>query len=139
MTIRILISTIIFFTLVSCDTGREREPTVPSQQVIEYQPALIHTVYFWTKVGTSTEKIASFEKGLEVLSTCPTILKYFWGPPAKTEDRGVIDNSYAYAINVHFASVADEAAYQKEPIHLSFIEDHNDIWEKVTVYDNLIK
>lgn len=138
MTIRIFISTIIFFTLVSCDTGREREPTITSQQVIEYQPALIHTVYFWTKVGISTEQIASFENGLEVLSSCPTILKYYWGPPAATEERGIIDNSYAYAINVHFASTEDEAAYQKEPIHLKFIEDHNAIWEKVVVYDNLV-
>ena len=53
--------------------------------------------------------------------------------------RGVVDNSYDYAINVHFNSVADEKAYQSEPIHLEFIENHNEIWEKVIVYDNLVR
>ena len=102
-------------------------------------PGLIHTVYFWTKEGTSKEDLAAFEKGLVTLGTCPQIQTYYWGPPAPTEARGVIDNSYAYAINVHFATLEDEAAYQVEPIHLKFIEDHNAIWEKVVVYDNLVK
>ncbi len=103
------------------------------------KPALIHTVYFWTKEGTTEEQLNAFEKGLEKLGTCPQILSYHWGPPAPTEARGVVDNSYAYAINSHFASVEDEKEYQTEPIHLEFIENHQDIWEKVVVYDNMVQ
>ena len=101
--------------------------------------ALIHTVYFWTKEGTTKEQLAAFEKGLVKLGTCPQIQQYFWGPPAPTEARGVVDNSYDYAINVHFESVELEKEYQQEPIHLAFIEDHKDIWAKVVVYDNLVR
>ena len=103
------------------------------------KPYLIHTVFFWTKEGTSDEQLKAFEKGLIQLGTCPQIQEFFWGPPASTEDRGVVDHSYTYAINVHFASFDDQAAYQTEPIHLEFIENHKDIWEKVIVYDNRIQ
>ena len=133
--------------LISWNTfGNENDPNVNQNTSKEYsdsdhmsKPGLIHTVYFWTKEGTSKEDLAAFEKGLVTLGTCPTIQAYYWGPPAPTEDRGVIDNSYTYAINVHFATLEDEAAYQIEPIHLKFIEDHNAIWEKVVVYDNIVK
>ena len=103
------------------------------------KPALIHTVYFWTKEGTTDEQMKDFEKGLIKLGTCPQIASYFWGPPAPTEARGVVDNTYTYAISSQFNSVADEKAYQSEPIHLAFIEAHQDIWEKVIVYDNVVK
>lgn len=102
------------------------------------KPALIHTVYFWTKEGTTEAQLKAFEKGLVKLGTCPQIASFNWGPPAPTEARGVVDNSYTFAINVHFNSVADEKAYQTEPIHLAFIEAHKDIWSKVIVYDNLV-
>jgi len=100
---------------------------------------LIHTVYFWTKEGTTDEQNTAFEAGLQKLGTCPQIHEYYWGPPASTEARGVVDNSYTYAINVHFKSVEDEHEYQNEPIHLEFIENHKDIWEKVVVYDNVVR
>ncbi|MEL6390997.1 MAG: Dabb family protein, partial [Bacteroidota bacterium] len=98
--------------------------------------ALIHNVYFWVKEGTTDEQLASFEKGLKKLGTCPQIDQYYWGAPASTIARDVVDHSYAYAINVHFASVELQEEYQTEPIHLAFIEDHKDIWSKVIVYDN---
>ena len=103
------------------------------------KPYLIHTVFFWTKEGTTEEQHKAFEEGLVKLGTCPQIQNFFWGPPAPTEARGVVDNSYNYAINVHFAAFEDQAEYQSEPIHLAFIEDHQDIWDKVIVYDNLIQ
>jgi len=83
--------------------------------------------------------MAAFEKGLTKLGTCPQIQSYNWGPPAPTEARGVVDNTFAYAINVHFATIEDQNAYQEEPIHLEFIENHQDLWEKVIVYDNVTK
>lgn len=103
------------------------------------QPILIHTVFFWIKEGTPAEDREAFEKGLVMLGTCPQIASFYWGPPAATEARGVVDNSYDYAINVHFASLDLQADYQKEPIHLKFIEDQKDLWAKVIVYDNAVK
>jgi len=103
------------------------------------KPILIHTVYFWIKDGTPAADVQFFEEGLVRLGTCPQIENFYWGPPAPTEARGVVDNTYNYAISVHFKSLEDQAEYQKEPIHLKFIEDHQNIWEKVIVYDNTVK
>lgn len=111
-----------------------------SEKSIEMnKPVLIHTVFFWTKEGTTADQMTAFENGLVKLGTCPQIQSFYWGPPAPTEARGVVDNTYDYAINVHFASVEKQNEYQTEPIHLEFIENHKDLWEKVIVYDNNVK
>ncbi len=128
---------------LACNEPTKEDNTTPAITeaitTMTTTPALIHTVYFWLKEGINESDIKAFEKGLSDLGKCPQIQTFYWGPPAPTEDRNVIDNSYAYAINVHFASIADEAAYQTEPLHLKFIDDHKDKWSKVVVYDNLIK
>ena len=103
------------------------------------KPSLIHTVFFWTNEGATEEQKKAFEEGLIKLGTCPQIQSYFWGPPAPTEAREVVDNTYDYAINVHFASKEDQDAYQTEPIHQEFIENHKDLWAKVVVYDNVVR
>ena len=105
----------------------------------DMKPVLIHTVFFWTKEGTTAEQKKDFEAGLVKLGTCPQIQSFFWGPPAPTENRDVVDNTYDFAINVHFASVDDQNEYQDEPIHQEFIENHKDIWGKVVVYDNVVR
>ena len=100
----------------------------------EDQP-LIHTVYFWLDADLSEDDIAEFEDGLVKLGTISTIDKYYWGKPAATEDRGVIDNSYSYAINVHFNSIQAHDTYQTHPKHLEFLKQAPK-WTKVVVYDN---
>lgn len=101
------------------------------------KPVMAHTVFFWLKEGTSAEAIQAFEKGLEKLGTVPNIQFSYWGPPAVTEARDVVDQSYAYAINSFFATLEDQVVYQTHPIHLEFIENHKDIWASVKVYDNM--
>lgn len=103
------------------------------------KPKLIHTVYFWLKEDLSEEQNNSFEQSLIALGKVPSILSYHYGPPAATTERGVIDNSYSWALNVHFNSIEDEAAYQVDPIHLKFVEENKDLWYKVVVYDNVVK
>lgn len=130
----------LLFSVLSCDSSKNITHTEPKTNTTTMtKPVLIHTVFFWVKEGTSAKDAQSFEEGLVTLGTCPQIQNFHWGPPAPTEARGVVDNTYDYAINVHFKSLNDQAAYQKEPIHLKFIDDHKDLWEKVIVYDNTIK
>ena len=69
------------------------------------KPVMAHNVYFWVKEGTSEEDRLAFEKGLEKLGTVPSLQTYYWGKPAPTEDRNVIDNTYHYSINSLFASL----------------------------------
>ena len=109
------------------------------QQQVDYRPGMIHNVFFWLKEDISEADEAAFLEGVKSLAAISTIKAFYIGPPAPTEDRNVIDNSYSYALLVHFDDTEGEAAYQIDPIHLKFVEDHKDKWTKVVVYDNLVK
>lgn len=98
----------------------------------------IHTVYFWLDQDLTPAEITEFTTALQTLGTIPTVDKFYWGPPAPTEKREVIDNTYDYAINVHFSSIQAHDTYQEHEIHLEFLK-HADKWKSVKVFDNLIK
>lgn len=105
---------------------------------INMNQPFIHTVYFWLDTDLTPSEIEEFEKALMTLGTIPTIKKYYWGPPAPTEKRPVIDDSYDYAINVHFESIEAHNIYQEHPLHLEFLKQAPK-WTRVQVYDNLIR
>ena len=98
---------------------------------------LIHTVFFWLDEDLTTEEIAVFEQALRDLGTVPSIDQFYWGPPASTEKRDVVENSYSYAINVHFKSLEAQKTYQDHPIHKEFLKQASK-WTKVIVFDNAI-
>ena len=144
----LLFLTLLF--LISCtpqvDTTElnnlKEELTKTKQELMEAksdETAFIHTVFFWMKEGVTEEQKADFVKnGLGKLAKAPTIYKVYYGPPAMS-DRDVVDDSFDMAWVVHFKNAADQDAYQVEPIHLKFVEDYKDLWEKVQVYDNLLE
>lgn len=145
---RIILILLSFFVLFSCKNETHSHAAQHEHAASDHdhdkkseavKPFLIHNVYFWAKEGTSEERLKDLEKGLVALGTCPSIQNYYWGPSAPTEARDVVDHSYDYSVSVHFASIEDQDAYQTDPIHLKFIEDCQDIWGKVIVYDNVVK
>ena len=77
-----------------------------------------------------------FEKALKELVSVGTIVDYHLGIPAPT-DRGVIDNTYSYSLLTIFRNKEDQDIYQTHPTHLKFIEESQDLWEKVVVYDTV--
>jgi len=124
------------FSLASCtgQTGKEKASTQKSEMA---ESGLIHTVYFWLTDDITEERKKEFEQALIDLGEVPSIDKYYWGPPAKTVERDVIDATYDYAINVFFKSIEAEDEYQVDPIHLKFVETQKDIFKVVKVYNNL--
>jgi hypothetical protein len=96
----------------------------------------IHHVYFWLKKPLSQEIRNRFEKGLKKLVTVETIVDHHLGIPAATQ-RGVIDTSYTYSLLLTFKNKEDQDIYQTHPTHLKFIEECEDLWEKVVVYDSV--
>jgi len=95
-----------------------------------------HHVYFWLKEEYQTEeKKAVFEAALDELCTISVIKSGGWGIPAKTTKRPVIDDSYCYAAYSSFDSIADHDIYQDHPLHLKFVGNHKDWWEKVQIMD----
>lgn len=100
---------------------------------------LVHSVFFWLKEDLTAAEEKAFKDGLKSLATIKTVQQCLIGPPAPTEKRDVIDDSYSYALLLHFADIDDQDAYQVDPLHLKFIEDHKDKWTKVIVYDNSVE
>ncbi|MCU0378276.1 MAG: Dabb family protein [Bacteroidales bacterium] len=95
----------------------------------------IHHVFFWLKEPVTDDVRASFEAALRELVTIEVIIDYHLGRPAAT-NREVIDSSYSYSLLTIFESKADHDIYQTHPKHLRFIEECNDLWERVVVYDS---
>lgn len=102
------------------------------------ETTFIHTVFFWLKEDLSEEQKLAFVNGVKTLGQIKTVQAFYSGPPAGTP-REVVDNSYAYAINVHFKSKEDHDYYQIAPIHEAFIDNCKDFWIRVQVYDNLVE
>ena len=96
----------------------------------------IHHVFFWLKEPLTPHVRKRFEDALEKLVKVETILDHHLGIPAST-NRDVIDTSYSYSLLVTFKNKADQDVYQTHPVHLKFIADCQDLWEKVVVYDSV--
>jgi hypothetical protein len=96
----------------------------------------IHHVYFWLKKPVTAKKREKFEKALKELVKIETIIDYHLGIPASTK-RGVIDSTYTYSLFTTFKNKEDQDIYQVHPVHLKFIDECADLWEKVVVYDSV--
>ncbi len=99
--------------------------------------ALMHHVFFWLKEPTNQAHRKQFEKAMNNLRKVETIKMSHVGIPAATEERGVVESSYTYSYMVMFDTLEDQLIYQKHPIHLKFVEENSDLWNKVIVYDSV--
>lgn len=153
---RVLLLFVVILSLNACNQGRVTElentkTTLEGQlnaalteltqlkEQATYQPGLIHSVFFWLKEDLSDAEAVAFLAGVESLRGVASVKEMYVGPVAPTEARGVVDNTYSIALLVHFDDIDGQDAYQIDPIHLQFIEDHKDKWTKVVVYDNLVE
>ena len=94
----------------------------------------VHMVFFWLKDEYNEEQRAAFRKGVESLLTCPSVSTGYVGTPAST-NRPIIDRSYDLSLVVVLEGLPEHDAYQVDPIHLKFVEEFKDYWEKVVIYD----
>jgi hypothetical protein len=106
------------------------------QQTDKLGKKFIHHVFFWLKKQVTQEGKTRFENGLKALVKVETIVDYHLGIPARTS-RDVIDGTYSYSLLVTFKDGKDQEIYQTHPIHLKFIADCQDLWERVMVYDSV--
>jgi hypothetical protein len=135
----LLLLGICLFSCVEKEVDKT-EVTAPEATTTETSAAMpigfIHTVFFYTPEGQSAEDLAALEAGIRTLEAIPSVQEFYVGPAAGT-DRDVVDNSYGIALIVHFADKAGQDLYQDHPIHLAFIENNQDKWSSVQVYDTL--
>ena len=103
---------------------------------MELKNIFIHHVYFWLNNPDSKDDLNKLKEGLTKLSKVKTIKEFHMGKPADT-NRDVIERTYAISWFCMFDNAADQESYQKDPIHLKFVEDYSSLWKKVVVYDSV--
>ena len=95
----------------------------------------VHVVNFWLKKGLSQEEIRDFETQLLSLKKVEAIQDFNIGKPANTNGP-IIDHSYDYCLLTTFLDRAGHDYYQTAPIHLEFIKNCAQYWDRVLVYDS---
>ena len=95
-----------------------------------------HHVYFWLNNTGNADDTAELIRGLEKLSTVPTIRTFHIGVPADTY-RDVVERGYAVSWLCLFDNPTDQEIYQTHPIHLIFVEECKHLWSKVIVFDSV--
>ena len=98
----------------------------------------IHHVFFWLKEPDNAEHRELFLKEMEKLKQIPTIKLASVGEPAGTA-REVVDSSWTFDWLVVFEDQTGWKVYNDHEIHLQFGEKASHLWEKVQVYDTLIR
>ena len=96
---------------------------------------LVHSVYFWLKKAASPADRAAFRKALEGLTVIKAAGQMFVGQPAGTEEAGVIDNSFDFALAVLFKDAAALDSYSTDPVHVALVEKFAPMWQRVVVHD----
>ncbi|MEA1784477.1 Dabb family protein [Arenibacter sp. GZD96] len=121
---------IILFLLIAQLSYSQTKDTMK-----EFDSNFAHNVYFWLKNPDSKEDRAKFETSLKkFLGSSKYAKTAFIGTPPKAT-RDVVDGSFTYSMVVTFDSAASQEAYQTEEVHLTFIEESSNLWNKVIVYD----
>lgn len=137
-----IVLAIIFFSGSSffffSEESNESQASTNNLTSMATTPTFIHTVFFWMKDELSSEDLSTYEEGLNALTTISYVKASWIGKPAGT-DREVVDNSYDYALILHFSSKEDQDAYQVAPVHKTFVEKSAHTWEKVQVYDTWVE
>lgn len=96
-----------------------------------------HAVFFWLRNPGSLADRDRLIAGLEGLRAIELIASLDIGIPADTEQRDVVDGSFAVSELMTFDSLADQAAYQDHPLHRKFVEECEGLWSEVKVFDSV--
>ncbi len=99
---------------------------------------MIHSVYFWLTEGLSEADCKSLEEGMRALFEIDVVADGKIGKPAKTPERDVTQNTFDYALFLHFDSVEKHDAYQVLPKHDEFVISFAKWFRSVQVYDTEI-
>ena len=123
--------------LVGCQ-GASEQP-LPSDDFATQPGQIIHHVFFWLNNSDSESDKQQLMEGLNTLGSIDEVNVLVVGTPASTIEREVVDNSFDVSELMIFESVEAQDAYQVHPIHTEFVENYSHLWERVVVYDLVVK
>ena len=95
-----------------------------------------HNVFFRLKDQSDAAKTRLLDACQEFLSGHEGTIYFAAGLVAEDLDRPVNDLDWDIGLHVLFASRAAHDAYQVHPRHKQFIEQNQDNWEQVRVFDS---
>ncbi|MGS2760814.1 Dabb family protein [Sinomicrobium sp. M5D2P9] len=104
----------------------------PSDKVVN------HYVLFWLKKDLTKKQVEEFTGFFEMLRTIPGVRKFYYGKPAGSKPRDVVDNSFTYNLMIQFDTLEELEVYGVHPIHMDAIEKYSHFWEKVVVHDSVL-
>ena len=122
---------LLFGFVLASIIGRAQE----NGNIQDFDPKYVHTVFFWMKDPANEVANKKFEVSLrKFLDRSKYAKTQFIGRPPKAT-RNVVDDSFTYSLVLSFESAEAQEYYQKEAAHLVVIEESQDFWDKVVVYD----
>ena len=128
---------IVGLFLLGCQ--RVSEQPLQSDDFAAQPGQIIHHVFFWLNNPDSESDKQQLMEGLNTLSSIDEVKVLLVGTPASTIEREVVDNSFDVSELMIFESVEAQDAYQVHPIHTEFVENYSHLWERVVVYDMVVK
>jgi hypothetical protein len=98
---------------------------------------ITHQAFFWLNNPHSTADRDELIAGLQTLTRIPEIRHLQIDIPASTEQRDVVDASFAVLELMLFDNLEDQKVYQDHPLHQAFIARCAHLWARVVVYDSV--
>lgn len=98
-----------------------------------------HYLLFWLKPELTEKQVADFAQFFEELHKLPYLKSLHYGRPAKSSPRKVLDSTYTYNVVMTFDSLEDLETYGKLPKHLETVKKYSVFWDKMQVYDSVLK
>lgn len=127
---------LLFIAVLLVGYAAQAQNTPSTSQKDEKQ--MIHHVYFSLKNPDSVQDKQLLKEGLQSLAAIEEVRHLIIGEPAPTFDREVIASDWHVSEVIYFDSVADQDAYQVDPVHQLFVTNYSHLWSKVVVYDILV-
>ncbi len=101
------------------------------------EPMLTHAVYFDLKQDDAASVQALIDGCYEYLAPHDGIVHFSAGARHTDYKRDVNDLGFDVALTIVFENTAAQDAYQVTEPHLQFIEEFNENWASVRVFDSL--
>ena len=100
---------------------------------------LIHNVYFTLNDNSEAARSKLVEDCYKYLSSHPGIVFFAAGEVVEAHQREVNVRDWQVSLYIVFKSKGYHDQYQKAPDHYKFIEQNEDNWKSVRVFDSFIK
>ena len=127
----LLIAAAVAVSISGCTNRLVLEPKKPNN--------LIHDVYFALNEDSDAARSKLVQDCYKYLSNHPGVVFFAAGEVVESHQRDVNVRDWQVSLHIVFESKDYHDQYQKAPDHYKFIEENQDNWKSVRVFDSCIK